>query len=253
DEHRRHIGEIAAMTLKTLKRRHLAVGAVLIGALAGAAPAFAEDAQPAQPPAQDAAPAQPPAPGPSAADTMGMDLFSKNTFTAMLDVRLAVANGATSFVNGVFGKARFQGNAGGGYSTTVAPVEADLVWMPRFSSSLSANISAAWQKDHTDSLDLMEAFVNYLPTSSGPVRFSARAGFMWPEISLEHATGGAWSVVNTITPSAINSWVGEEVKVIGGEATVRASLGEHDFGLTGGIFGGNDTSGTLVSYRGRDR
>jgi hypothetical protein len=244
------------MSLQAIKRRHVAAGAVLIGALTVAAPAFAEDAQPAQaqPQAQGApaapadAPAQPPAP--SAADSMGMDLFSKNTFSVLLDVRLAVANGATSFVNGGFGKTRFQGNAGGGYSATVAPMEADVVWMPRFSSSLSANISAAWQKDHTDSLDLMEAFVNYLPPSSGPVRFSARAGFMWPEISLEHATGGAWSVVNTITPSAINSWVGEEVKVIGAEATVRTSLGEHDFGLTGGIFGGNDTSGTLLSYRG---
>jgi hypothetical protein len=249
------------MTTETNKRRYLAASAVLIGALAGAAPAFAEDAQPAQAqpqtqaqtqdaPAPPADAAQPPAPAPSGADTNGMDLFSKNTLSLMLDVRLAVANGGTSFVNGGFGKTRFQGNGSGGYAATVAPMEADIVWMPRFSSSLSANISAAWQRDHTDSLDLMEAFVNYLPPSTGPVRFSGRAGFMWPEISLEHATGGAWSVVNTITPSAINSWVGEEVKVIGAEATVRTSLGEHDFGLTGGVFGWNDTSGTLLSYRG---
>ena len=35
--------------------------------------------------------------------------------------------------------------------------------------------------------------------------FSAKAGLYWPEISLEHATGGAWSTVYTLTPSAINA------------------------------------------------
>ncbi len=264
------------MTTHAARLGHLAVGAVLFGAVMGAAPAFADEvlatqAQDAPAPAQAGAPGQPaPLPatqaqGPAQVETQppaqaqvqapantGPDIFSKNTLSVLLDLRLSTANGAKSFVNGGFGKTRFQGNATGGYSTTFAPAEADVIWNPRFTNSLSANISAAWQRDHTEGpdVDLMEAFLNYLPASTGPVRFSGRAGLMWPEISLEHATGGAWSVVNTITPSAINSWVGEEVKVIGAEATLRASLGEHDFGLTGGIFGWNDTSGTLLSYRG---
>jgi hypothetical protein len=73
---------------------------------------------------------------------------------------------------------------------------------------------------------------------------------MWPEISLEHSTGGAWSVVDTITPSTINSWVGEEVKVIGLEGTIRTNIGGNTVGLTGAVFGFNDTSGTLLSFRG---
>jgi hypothetical protein len=73
---------------------------------------------------------------------------------------------------------------------------------------------------------------------------------MWPEISLEHTTGGAWSTVNTLTPSAINSWVGEEVKVLGVEGTVRTSLGSSMLAFTGSIFGFDDTSGTLLSFRG---
>ena len=63
-------------------------------------------------------------------------------------------------------------------------------------------------------------------------------------------TGGAWTAVNTITPSAINAWVGEEVKVIGTEATIIASIGNHDVSATGAAFGFNDTSGTLLSFRG---
>jgi hypothetical protein len=179
-----------------------------------------------------------------------MDLFSKDTISVLLDWRLAVANGAPSFVNGGFGKTRFQGNGNGGFSTIFAPVEADVVWNPRFSDTLSANVSGAWQRGHDAGFDLMEGFLNYLPDQSGAVRVSGRVGLMWPEISLEHSTGGAWSVVNTITPSAINSWVGEEVKVLGTEMSLHTSLGEHDFGATGGVFGWNDTSGTLLSFRG---
>ncbi|MGZ3272896.1 MAG: hypothetical protein ACXU82_09405 [Caulobacteraceae bacterium] len=249
------------MIMKTTSR--LAVGAVLLGAFTGlAAPAFAEEAEVLQatPAGQPAPPAAPPGqaaadqtaptgqPAPAAADG-GLDLFSRNTIHALVDVRLAVANGHASFIDGGFGKTRFQGNSRGDYRADGGVYEADVIWQPRFGNVLSANVSAGWQRDK--GFDLMEAFLNVLPTSSvGPLRLSGRVGLMWPEISLEHSTGGAWSVVNTITPSAINAWVGEEVKVIGAEATARASLGEQDFSATAGVFGWNDTSGTLLSFRG---
>ena len=266
------------MNKETARLRHVTLGAVLVGGLASVAPAFAEGApaaltaspeQAARPdPAQPAQTAsdQPPAaadqptttePAPQAAAEPPAasgggtpDIFSKNTLSLLMDFRLGVSNGGTSFVNGGFGKTRFQGNDSRGYQARVAPFEVDLLWNPRFTSSLSANVSAAWQRDHEDGLDLMEAYLNYLPAQTGKLRFSGRLGLMWPEISLENSTGGAWSVVNTITPSAINSWVGEEVKVLGAEGTVHTNIGEHDFGLTGGVFGWNDTSGTLLSYRG---
>lgn len=176
------------------------------------------------------------------------DILSKNTLSVLLDGRMVVADGARSFVNRGLGKTRFQGDANGGYKARLVPAEGDIVWEPRFTGSLSANVSAAWQRDH--GFDLLEAFVNFLPQQRGKVSFSARAGLMWPEISLEHSTGGAWSTVYTITPSAINSWVGEEVKVVGLEGTLHASLGEHEVSATGAVFGFNDTSGTLLSFRG---
>lgn len=225
--------------------------AALIGVLIAGGPAFAADSvSAADAPTELPAPQTADAPASAAPAGGGLDLFSRDTFSVLLDVRLAVADGAPSFVNGGFGKTRFQGNASGGYSAIVAPMEADVVWNPRFTNALSANVSAAYQRDHRPGFDLMEAFLNYQPAQAGALRVSGRVGYMWPEISLEHSTGGAWSVVNTITPSAINSWVGEEVKVLGAEGTLHASLGEHDFGVTGGVFGWNDTSGTLLSFRG---
>jgi len=205
------------------------------------APADASQATTAAtaPPPQDATPSMP-----------RTDILSKNTVSILLDARLALANGEKSFTNGGLGKTRFQGTQNGDYRGYAVPVEADLIWLPRFTPSLTANVSGAWQRDQENKFDLIEAFLNFLPEQKGKVGFQLRAGLMWPEISLEHSTGGAWSVVNTITPSAINSWVGEEVKVLGVEGTLRASLGQHELSLTGGIFAGNDTSGTLLSFRG---
>lgn len=178
------------------------------------------------------------------------DILSGNTITILLDGRAAVSNGERSWANRGFGKASFQGTEDRNYRLSVVPMEAAIIWTPRFTNSLSASVSAAWQRHQEHAVDLLEAFVSFLPPQKGPVGFSARAGVMWPEISLEHTTGGAWSTVNTLTPSAINAWVGEEVKVLGAEATVRASLGQHDLALTGAIFGFDDTSGTLLSFRG---
>jgi hypothetical protein len=180
----------------------------------------------------------------------GLDLFSADTLTLMLDARLVLADGRTSFVDRGLGKTRFDGTAQGDFKLQAVPIEADLIWQPRFTDTFVGNVSVAWQKDQENDADLLEAYLTFNPRRSGNVGYSLKAGLYWPEISLEHATGGAWSTVYTITPSAINAWVGEEVKVVGAEATLHATLGEQDLSLTAGVFGFNDTSGTLLSFRG---
>lgn len=183
-------------------------------------------------------------------DPSGTDILSANTLTVMADVRLVAASGHTSFADGGFGKTRFSGDASGDMTLKAMPIEAALIWQPRFTASLSGNVSVMWQNDQDNPVDLIEAYATFIPKRGGKLDFSAKAGLYWPEISLEHATGGAWSTVYTITPSAINSWVGEEVKVVGLEGTVHAALGDQDLSLTAGAFGFDDTSGTLLSFRG---
>ncbi|HJP67376.1 MAG TPA: hypothetical protein VJ846_00620 [Sphingomicrobium sp.] len=212
------------------------------------APSSGESELPQQNVASQPAPAQ--ASEPQKAQGSGTDIFSKNVVTVLLDARMVVANGEKSWVNRGLGKTAFQGNSSEGYKFYAVPVEGDLIWTPHFSNSLSASVSAAWQRDQEHAVDLLEAFLSYLPEQKGPVGFSARAGVMWPEISLEHTTGGAWTTVNTLTPSAINSWVGEEVKVLGLEATVRTSIGDNMLAFTGSVFGLDETAGTLLSFRG---
>src|SRR6185437_6111030 len=52
------------------------------------------------------------------------------------------------------------------------------------------------------------------------VSWSAKAGAFFPTISLENDDLG-WTSPYTLTPSAINSWIGEELRTIGSEGTLR--------------------------------
>ncbi len=224
--------------------------------LAGASPASAQDTpaegQDATPTEDGAAPGDnplPPADDAAQETAGGTDILSRRTFSVVLDARLVGADGGPSWLDRGFGKTRFDGNSTGDFQVRPLPMQATLVWQPRFTSWLSATVSGGWQRGLDPDVDIMEAFFSIRPNPGARTRFSARAGVFWPNISLEHA-GAAWSVTETITPSAINAWISEEVKVLGIEATLATMLGEHEVSLTGAAFGFNDTSGTLLSFRG---
>ena len=84
---------------------------------------------------------------------------------------------------------------------------------------------------------------------SSSLAFSARAGLMWPSVSLEHE-GADWHVKDSITPSAINTWIGEEVRPVAAEASISATAGNHKLRATAALMAANDTSGTLLTFRG---
>ncbi len=60
-----------------------------------------------------------------------------------------------------------------------------------------------------------------------------------------------WSSPYTLTFSALNSWIGEEMRLTGLFAEESLALGERDeLRLAASAFGGNDTTGTLLAWRG---
>ena len=133
--------------------------------------------------------------------------------------------------------------------------EAGVVWQPRLGWSLSGTVVALAQghqgTSQGDKLDagLSEAYLSFKPLGGGPIKISARAGLMWPPVSIEHS-GPEWAVTDTITPSAIGSWMGEEVKVVGLEVTGKGRFGGHELAATIAGFDFNDTAGTLLTFRG---
>ncbi|MEO7795960.1 MAG: hypothetical protein ABIV06_14425 [Thermoanaerobaculia bacterium] len=60
-----------------------------------------------------------------------------------------------------------------------------------------------------------------------------------------------WSSPYTLTLSALNSWVAEEIRPIGLDvAWSRTAANDQRWSLAGTVFGGNDTAGTLLAWRG---
>ncbi|MDB5460139.1 MAG: hypothetical protein JWO72_1880 [Caulobacteraceae bacterium] len=178
-----------------------------------------------------------------------VDLVSPGVFSGQIDVRLSASDGETSWTQGGFGKTRY-GGSGAGETVRLQIASADLVWRPRLAWDLSGFVDAVAQPDQAHGVDLSEAYVLYkpLPRADG-LRYSARAGLMYPPVSMEN-DGPAWTPSRTITPSAIDSWIGEEVKTWGGEATIARRWEDQEVSATAGVFAGDDTSGTLLTWRG---
>lgn len=167
------------------------------------------------------------------------------------DVTGVLVEGEPGWLGEGFGKLRSGGNGSAPSDLHVADplFDGGIVWQPQLGWAVGATISTRVETGDHPQAGLSEAYVSWKPLGDGPVRLSGRAGLMWPPISLEHQ-GPEWAVADTITPSAINSWIGEEVKVAGVEFTGRAQFGDHRLALTLGGFDYNDTAGTLLTYRG---
>jgi hypothetical protein len=178
-----------------------------------------------------------------------IDLLSRDTLSAFAEIRLTAADGEKSWIRDGYGKTAA---SGGGGQLAVRPslAEADIIWKPSLGWNLTGTVVGQYQPAQTKPLGVGEAFVTYKPLPTGPLRQQIRVGLFWPPISQEHA-GATWTVADSITPSAINSWVGEEVKVAGAEYSISHRFENGgDIGATLGLFGFNDTSGTLLSFRG---
>jgi hypothetical protein len=176
-----------------------------------------------------------------------LDLLSADTLEVSGDLRLVGVDGERSWVDGGFGKLR--SGSDGDFRVRPQLGNVNLIWKPQFGWSLSATIVGTVQGGERTEVGLSQAFLSFKPMRAEKIAFSARAGLMFPPVSLEH-TGADWHVIDSITPSAINSWLGEEVRPVAVEASATARLGQHTFRATGALFAANDTSGTLLTFRG---
>jgi hypothetical protein len=174
-------------------------------------------------------------------------LFTPDAFELSGDLRLVAVDGEKSWVDGGYGKLR----SGSDGDLRVRPQlgNASLVWKPQFTWSLGATVVGSLEGGERTEAGLSQAYLTFRPMRSGKLAFSARAGLMWPPVSLEHE-GADWHVKDSITPSAINSWIGEEVRPVAVEGTLAANLGEHKLRATAALLAANDTSGTLLTFRG---
>ena len=104
-------------------------------------------------------------------------------------------------------------------------------------------------------VDLHEAWIGWHPIPQGPWRVRTKMGSFFPVSSFEVGYDQiGWNAERTISGSAINSWIAEEIRILGAEVTTqwRGALVGSPHEVTGrlGIFGGNDPAGTEIAWRG---
>ena len=178
-----------------------------------------------------------------------VDLLSPAVISVQGDVRLSAADGEESWLQDGFGKTRY-GGGGPGWTTRLQLASADVIWRPALAFDLTAYVDAVYQPVDEHPVDLSEAFLQYKPLpNAGGLRWQARAGLMYPPVSLEN-DGPGWTPTRTITPSAINSWLGEEGKTVAAEVKLTQRWENQELSAGGAIFGYDDTSGTMLSWRG---
>ena len=166
-----------------------------------------------------------------------------------LDLALVNSSGHPSWLEGSAGKLRYDpAHDGGVVSRGFIDYERLL------GSTVTAHvISEIYCDGHGSTVDLTEAYLDWRPMTATATRFRVKSGVFYPRVSLENV-GPGWSSPYTISSSAINTWVGEELRAVGAELTVShrlQSLGNlHTVSLHAALFGGNDPAGGLMAWKG---
>jgi hypothetical protein len=186
---------------------------------------------------------------PLGAPALADPLFSSDDLHGYIDVRASAADGETSWLDRGLGVTPVNG-AGGGFKGQAELAQSMIAWTPHLDFAFGAVVVGQFQPERDRSPSLGEAYLTWRSPPNPTTRISARAGLFYPPVSLEHDAGPFWIDRDMITPSAINSWIGEEVKVVAGELTVSQVMAGQTFTATGAVFGFNATAGTLLTFRG---
>jgi hypothetical protein len=101
-----------------------------------------------------------------------------------------------------------------------------------------------------DTVGLPEAFLEWRPELGPRTTLRFRAGLFFPPTSLEN-TDELWQSPYTVTLSALNTWIGEEVRLTGLDTQLTRKVGDDGrLDLAGAAFAVNDPGGALLAWRG---
>ena len=164
------------------------------------------------------------------------------------DISFVDADGYTSWTQYGAGKLRYDADTDGLQLTRAF---ADFGW--RISDTLKLELAAEFYDDFGPLAGLTEAYVEWRPLGVSANRWRFKLGEFYPRISLENTAAG-WGSPYSITPSVINTWLGEEIRLRGAEVSFsrrpEALGGAHTFTLNAAVFHANDPAGTLMSWKG---
>lgn len=170
--------------------------------------------------------------------------------TGLLDMRLVATDTQHNWLRAGLDKSRFDGRSGGlRLGGAFVKIEGDVL------DAVSGTVVVSAQDDRAGGVDINETFLTWSPVPVSPWRSRVRAGAFFPVSSLEIDYDSiGWTPRDTISSSAINSWIGEELRTVGLEYRLsrsgRQAGSKHDIGLTAAVFGVNDPAGSVLAWRG---
>jgi len=130
-------------------------------------------------------------------------------FDGYVDVRLVVPSKERSWLDGGLGKLRY-----GSDQPDLRVAEAVGQAVVKLTTDFEVISVLRLEPEQRTGLDVIETYFAWRPAPAGSWQWSIKAGAFLPELSLENTDLG-WTSPYTITPSAINSWIGEELRTIG--------------------------------------
>ena len=166
----------------------------------------------------------------------------------LLEGRASAVNASRSWLDQGLGKLR-DGSSNVRLSQAMLGVDGDL------SDTISGSIVISAADDRPHLLDVNEAWLGWNPVPNGPWKTRVKVGAFFPVTSVELDYGSVgWTPTRTLSSSAINSWIGEELRTKGVELNIqrigRLEGSPHDYGITVAVYDANDETGTLMAWRG---
>ncbi len=180
---------------------------------------------------------------------LGAGSVHATDWTVALDTRLVASDAEQSFLDDGLGALRYgQSQSGlqlGQLRFALTQPIGDIVALHLDASS--------WGGHDKTPIGPTEAFLELRPYPRAGLRARVRAGAFYAPISLENRAAG-WESPYTLSYSAIDSWIGEELRTIGIESEIDwlgTQLGHSfDLGVVGSAFGWNETAGAELASHG---
>lgn len=168
-----------------------------------------------------------------------------STWELDLDLRAVSSDAPTSVLDSGYGAVRFSDHQSGlrlGRLRLALDLPLGEVWKLHLDAS-------AWGNTYRDPIGLTEAYLQFRPYPRDDLRLRIKAGAFYAPISLENRTEG-WASPYTLSYSAMNSWIAEELRTLGLEARVdwlgtRLGL-PFDVDTVAGVFGWNEVAGAAL-------
>jgi hypothetical protein len=176
----------------------------------------------------------------------GMTRAQDLSVNSLVDLGLSIPSQTTSWLKGGFGTL----DNGGGGGKSLAPVGQALTDLRlELDPSFDLLTTARFAPDQHVPFDILEGYARYRTNLASDWVGSLKLGAFFPPISLENESVG-WTSPWTLTPSAINSWVGDELRTIGTESNLEWRYATGRVGVIGAVYWANDPVGTLLADRG---